>query len=264
MKFGGTTFYYLTAVMLLGGTTGSQADPSSRLDLWQSGIQQAFDDEQLALRRQEAALLYSGATSLQVTSWLRQNSASLTLQQKRVQWLSLYPCFSPLDFVTEVDVPEGMSQVQQNFLSGQADLFNRFAQIHNQLVQGFDKIPTKVMAATLEQTEIDLFLQQNADAIHAQTIRAMAAAAEVAAQPMELPGRSVVPSGPGQAQWQSYLALRDQLSLEEAQIHNQYCSISLTAMEKALEQWREQNLSRFQMLQGLAQNLPVNTPSTDN
>ena len=255
----GLTFYFAALSLGLAQETATVASP--QLTLAQPVSAQAatpsqafqatlstFLTGQRKLAQQMDALMAQGATAAQLDAWRQQNAAAIQAQQKLAISLAAATPPQPIPYITDVTLPEGATQEMTDFLTTRADLANRFAQWHNQQIQGSSSA-ADTMAA---------FQQQNAAELQAQQQRAQVLAAQSAAQPMPVPAPLVIPPG-STPQLKAFLTLRDQLMRDEIALRNANLSSTPAVRAAALQQWHQQNAARFQQLQQLAQNLSSST-----
>jgi len=235
---------YPGAVMGQANSSPSEGASGQSAPADQPAALQTFRQEQSAIVQEVRALLVQGATPEQMKAWRAQNADRLAAQQQRAQDLAAASAAKPLSIVSEIAVPDNASPELTSFLATQADLYNRFAQLHNQQTPR----PASV------------FMQQNAAELQAYAQQAQTVAAQAASSPIPDPGPPVIPSD-ATPQMQAYLTQRRQLLREEIALRNQYLSAEPAVRNAAIAQWRQQNASRFQQMQEQAQNL---TPTPTN
>ena len=230
------------------GQTAVGSQPAASQPL--STTAQTFVQEQQSLAQAEQALVAQGATQQQIQTWRTQNAARFAAQQQRAKDLATASASAsatqPLPTISEVQIPPGASQEMIDFLTTQADLSNRAAQLHNQKTPNADAV----------------FQQQNATALQAQQQRAQVIAAQQPFVAVPIPSSAPMPPN-ATPQMVAFLTLHNQLVQEEAQLRNQYVTATPTAREEAMQQWRQQNASRFQQLQQQAQNISATPVSTN-
>ena len=222
-----------------------------------TSLVQAFWTEQLTLRQSITTLLAQGDTPDQMDAWTEQNFSLFQAQMQQAQLLAAYEDFQPMSYVTGVTIPDDASSTMENFLVGNANLFNSLAQIHNQLVQAGGQTISAQGDTSLRESEDQLFVQQNAAALQTQSVQATSLAQAAAHQPMPVPPPLVVPVD-ATPQMRAFLIARDQLMRGEVAVHNQYCAGSLTQLHAALEQFEQGNAAQITLL---AQPLAPSTPN---
>jgi hypothetical protein len=162
----------------------------------------------------------------------------LAAQQQRAQQIATALSVQPIPIISEVVIPEGASKEMADFLTTQADLSNRAAQLHNQQTPNADAV----------------FQQQNAAALQAQQQRAQVMAAQSASVTLPMPPPLQIPPN-ATPQMAAFLTARDQLMRDQIQLQNQYATATPSAKQAAMQQWQQANAARTQQLQQLAQTL---------
>jgi hypothetical protein len=211
-----------------------------------SALLATFQSEQQSLETSFQQLVAQDATPAQLQAWQQQNASRIAAQQQRAQAISASQPVQPMPYVTDVNIPAGASPTMQDFLTERANLQNARAQIYNQQLQSTGTVDEAKVEAT--------FQNQNSATLEVQAQRARTLAQESASQPLPTPPALVIPPG-ASANLQQFLALHDQLTREEIQVHNQRLALSYADRQAAIEQWRQQNAASFQQLQLLAQQL---------
>lgn len=199
--------------------------------------------------RERRALIAQGATAEQLAAWRQQNAARFSAQVQRANDMAAVSnaaaAVQPRPMITQVTVPEGASQEMADFLTTQADLQNRRAQLHN--------AQTPNAAA--------VFQQQNSVEIAAQQQRAQDLGTQAASQPRPVPPPLVIPANTP-PQLAAFLTLRDQLMRERIALWNQNLHATPEARQAALAQWQQQNASRLTQLQTSAVNLSTSSTAS--
>jgi len=220
----------------------------------QSPTLQAFQQEQQALGQQMQALITQGATPQQIAAWHQQNASRFQVQQQRAQALAAASTLQPLPYITDIEIPEGASQEMVDFLATRADLANRRAQIHNQAIAGLTVSSGTGAILGAVSGEGVTFIQQNQAELTTQAQRAQTLATQSAEQPMPMPLPLAIPPG-SSSQMAALLTARDQFMRDRITFSNQYVTATAAVRDAAMAQWMQQNASRFQQVQALAQNL---------
>jgi len=211
---------------------------------------QTFQQEQRALMQERQALVAQGATPEQMEAWRTQNASRFAAQLQRAQDLAAASAAAaaakPMPLISEINVPQDASQGMTDFLTTQADLYNRRAQLHN--------AQTPNTAA--------VFQQQNATEIAAQAQRAKDLGAQGAQASLPVPPPLVLPPN-ASSQMQAFLIQRDQLMRSRIAVWNQNVTAAPVVRDAAMAQWQQQNATQLQQMQIQAQNLS-STSTTPN
>jgi hypothetical protein len=187
-------------------------------------------------------------------AWQQQNAASIAALQQTAQAMSASQATQPMPYVTNVVIPPGASQTLKDFLTERADLENARAEIYNDQLQS---------TGTVDPVAVDAqFQKENAAALQEQVQRAQVLAQESASQPQPVPPPLVIPPN-ATPQMAAFLTARDQLMRDEVALYNQYTTASAAVREAAMNQWMQENASRYQQLQTLAQNLSATTANQE-
>ncbi|HUB68498.1 MAG TPA: hypothetical protein VL981_13520 [Candidatus Methylacidiphilales bacterium] len=139
-------------------------------------------------------------------------------------------------------IPPNASPEMKEFLQNQAALSDKMEQLRKQSPTG-----------ELSPQQFIQFRQQNADLIKRQSQLAQIVAQQESKNTIVAPATRVPPNA--SPQLKAYLAARDQLIQDQIAFMNQHRTDSFTVQQTAMKQWRQQNASRFQQLQQLAQAL---------
>ena len=156
------------------------------------------------------------------------------------------------------NIPANASSTAKDFLTTRAALANARAQIHNQLLNALPMEVSDVQISQMQQSEGQLFQQQQGANLQLQAQRAQTLANESARQPMPVPPPLSIPPG-SSPQMVAFLTARDQLMRDQITFSNQYVAATPAVREAAMEQWTQQNASRVQQVQALAQTLSTPT-----
>ena len=258
------TFYCLTAVALAYGQATPSSQPSSSSS--QNALTlQAYAQEQRALMQQRRALVAQGGTQQQLQAWHTQNAAQFAAQDQRAQTLAASSELQLRRTNHQPHIPANASPALRDLLNTQAALANAHAQIHNQLIQQASSGTNLTFAqlGTMQQSETQLFQQQNAALLTLQSQRVQALTATSVAPTRAARASAIVPSN-ATPQMAAFLTTRYQLRQSLIQLQNQYATASPAARNAALQQWRQQNASQFTHLQQQAQALSQVTPAAEN
>ena len=146
-------------------------------------------------------------------------------------------------------IPANATPEMKQFLQNQFTLTQKMEQLRGQGANG-----------TLTPQAFAQFRQQNADLIKRQSELSQVIAQQ---QNKNIPTAPLLQIPPkASPQLQAYLTARDQLMRDQIAFMNQHATDSLEARQVAIQQWREQNETRFQQLQQLADALkPVKSTS---
>ena len=251
--------WFLNAAFGQTVATAQSAAPSS-----QSATLQTFQQQQMALAQSFSAMMAQGATPQQMAGWQQQNAAAFAAQQQRAQIIGMVSDLRSADLMQQPPVPPNASQTVRDYLAAQVTLNNARAQIHNQLIQSVaGQSLTSDQLTQLQQQEMQLFQQQYGQQLQLQAQRAQTLADESVQTLLPVPGPTILPPN-ATPQLAAYLALRDQLMQEQVQLRNQYLATDPEVRDAAMVQWRQQNATRFQQLQQLAQSaFPANSTTSN-
>lgn len=241
---------------------GAPSTPTQQVSPNQTTLQ-AFQQGQQALTQSLQALLAQNPTPQQMQAWQQQNATSLANQQQLAQSLAADLALQPLDVVVMPQIPANAPQAVKDFITTQVALANARAQIHNQLLNALPVEPSDDQIRQMQQSEVQLFQQQQGANLQLQARQAKALANESAQQPVPLPPPLVLPPGTT-PQMAAYLTARDQLMRDRINYFNQYVTATPAAREAAMAQWMQQNANRFLQIQALAQQLSPPTSTTQN
>jgi hypothetical protein len=259
------TLFCLTAIALAyGQTTPSSQSSSTTITSQNASIIQAYAQEQRALMRQQRALVAQGATQQQLQAWHAQNAAQFAAQDQRAQTMAASSALQLRRTNHQPNIPANASLALKDLLNTRAALANARAQIHNQLVQGSSGTNlTFAQLGTLEQSETQLFQQQNSAllAVQAQQVQALT---PTSVAPTQTARASAAVPGNATPQMAAFLSTRYQLRQSLIQLQNQYATASPAARNAVLQQWRQENASHFTQLQQQAQTLSQATPTVEN
>lgn len=251
------------AGLLLLGSTRVRAqdqpapDPAPLAE--REALRDAFLTEQMALAQEEQSLAAGAATPEQLHAWREANAARFATQARRAQQIALQAALDPAPLMTPTAaaVPTGSSPALAAALTTRTKLTNGRAGIHNQLVQTMPADATASQINQMQAREEQLVEQRFGADETLQVQQTQTVADDSAAQLQPLPPPRQIPPG-ATAPLAAFIALRDQLMREEVQLRNQYAAADPAARESAVQQWREQNASRFAQLHAQAAALPPN------
>ncbi len=218
---------------------------------------QAFQVQQRTLTQSELALMSSGATPAQIQAWQQQNAVALAAQKRQVMEMAANSALQPMATVSQPTIPANASQMLKDFLTTQAALANARAQIHNQLLSAMPSEVSDAQLGQMQQTEAQLFQQQEGATLQLQTQRAQALASASAQQPIPLPPPLSIPAN-ASPQLAAFLTARDQLMRDRITVFNQYATATPAIRQAALQEWEQQNAAQVQQLQQLIGNLRNN------
>lgn len=235
----------LTAVLLAATIPAFGQAASS-----QDEILDTFLQERLALADEMRALADKGATPAELQTWREKNSVRFDAQLRRARVLTALSATRPVKLIENILIPPGASPTLETFLTTRAELFNAFAQMHNQRLQA------EPVADDSGQpdTTLESFYQQNTKKIEAQLQRAKELVKQSASKPLPtLPQTRMSANTPPKRR--AFLIERSQLSNEQTALMNQYRTADPAVRDEALRNWRQQNAARFKHLQQLAQDM---------
>ncbi|MDD5198835.1 MAG: hypothetical protein PHC88_03450 [Terrimicrobiaceae bacterium] len=225
-----------------------------------SSALETFQREQQALAVELSALLAKGATSQQLEAWRARNAARFAAQQQRARDMADASALEPMAAVAQPNIPADASPTLRDFLTRQTALANARAQIHNQLLNALPMEVTEAQLREMQQKEAQLFAQQHAGELKAQSQRAQALGEESARIPLPAPGPTEIPQN-ATPQLQAFLTQRNQLARERIALWNQTLAADPTTRDSALQQWCRQNAARVQQLQSLARSIITPEPA---
>lgn len=245
--------------LLLLGNAGVRAQDQPALPSDHQALRDAFLTEQMALAQEEQSLASSGATPGQLHAWREANAARFATQARRAQQIALQAALDPAPLMTSTAaaVPSGSSPTLAAALATRTKLINGRAEIHNQLVQTMPADATAAQIGQMQEREEQLVEQRFGADQDVQIQQTQTVADDSAAQLQPLPPPRQIPPG-ATPPLAAFIALRDQLMREEVQLRNQYAAADPATRESAVQQWREQNASRFAQLHAQAAALPPN------
>ncbi|MDD5201217.1 MAG: hypothetical protein PHC88_15610 [Terrimicrobiaceae bacterium] len=215
--------------------------------------------EQQALGMELSALHTEGATPQQLKEWRARNAARFAAQQQRVREMADASALEPMAAVAQPNIPADASPTLRDFLTRQAALANARAQVHNQLLGALPMEVTEAQLREMQQKEAQLFAQQHAGDLKAQSQRARALGEESARTPLAAPGPTEIPQN-ATLQLQAFLTQRDQLMRERIALWNQTLNADPAARDSALRQLCRQNAARIGQLHALTRSLTIPEP----
>lgn len=226
-------------------------DPAPLAD--REALRNAFLAKQMTLAQEEQSLEAGGANPEQLHAWREANATRFAAQVRRAQQIALQAALDPAPLMTSTAaaVPTESSPALAAALATRTKLTNGRAQIHNQLVQAMPADPTEGEIGQMQEREEQLVAQQFGADEALQVKQAKTLADDSAAQIQPLPPPCQIPPG-ATPQLAAFLATRDQLMREEVQLRNQYAAADPAMRRTAVQQWREQNASRFAQLHAQA------------
>ena len=147
----------------------------------------------------------------------------------------------PRQMVPPANIPPNASPEMKEFLENQTVLAQKMDQLRGPGANG-----------VISPQSFAQFHEQNADLLKRQNQLAQIIGQQQQAKstlpPLQIPPKAT-------PQLQAYLKARDQLMRDQIAFMNKHSTDNLAAKEAAMQQWRQQNASRFQQLQQLTQGL---------
>jgi hypothetical protein len=159
--------------------------------------------------------------------------------------------FHPTGPVSAIHIPPNASPELKEFLENRAKLSESFARMRSQ--GGTNGAPNPQAFAE--------FQEQNKALLDRQRELAQAISAQQAKNPMPAPPPLQMPPN-ASPQLQTFLTTRDQLMRDQIAFMNQHRTDDPAARQAAMQQWRQQNASRFTQLQQESQALAQNQART--
>jgi hypothetical protein len=248
--------------LVMGGTLFAQTGNVSPQAPGSSTTLQTYQQELRALAHERQALVAGGATQGQMQAWRQQKAPQFQALLQLMQSLGQGPALHPLPVKRAVNIPNGASQTLTDYLMAQASLANAHAQIRNELLQGLPQNASHEQITAMMQQVRKIFQQQYAGDLHGQAQRAQALGARLSSTPFRVPGPPVIPAN-STPQLTAYLTARNALGRDRAQLLNQYLTATPTERQAAMEQWRQENASRFEQLRALADDLSGPIPTQE-
>jgi hypothetical protein len=147
----------------------------------------------------------------------------------------------------QTNIPPNASPEMKEFLQNQQTLQEKFAQLRS---QNTNCTPYPQLYAE--------FQQQNADLLKRQRELGQIIAQQRAKEPLQEPPPLQIPPN-ASPQLRAYLTARDQLMRDRIAFMNQHRTDDPATRQAAMQQWQQQNATRFQQLQQLAQAMAQNT-----
>jgi len=146
-----------------------------------------------------------------------------------------------MPFVSQANIPANASPEMKEFLQNRQTLMEKMAELRQQNPNG---APNPQLFAE--------FRQQNADLFKRQSQLAQIIGQQQARNPLPEPPPLQIPPN-ASPQLKAYLTARDQLMRDQVAFMNQHRTDAPAARQSAMQQWRQENATRFQQLQQLAQ-----------
>ena len=222
---------------------------------------QAYQKEQLAIFKQEQALLDGGATPKQMAAWRLQNAALFATQLQRAQSMTV-ASEQQLQVTNHgPDIPANASTGLSNVLTNQATLAAAYAKIRNPLLQSAGGNLTYSQVGQLEHEANNAMRQQNAALL---TLQAQQAQALTAASPPPLQTEAaplVIPTN-ASPQLVAFLTTRHQLQQAMVQLRNQNATAGPATRAAALQNFYKQNAGLIAQMQQQGQALTPSSAST--
>lgn len=251
--------FYLVTIAGVSGQIATSSQPVQQASPNQITLQ-AFQTEQQTLAKSFNALLTLSPTQQQLQAWQQQNAIALANQQQLALNMAAESALEPQPLPGAPNIPANASSTLRDLLTTQAALANARAQIHNQLLNALPLEVSDAQLSQMQQSEEQLFQQQQGANLQLQAQRAQILANESAQQPMPIPPPLSIPPG-SNPQMTAFLTAWDQLMRDQITFSNQYVTATSAVRDAALQQWQKQSATRFQQLQQLGQNL---SPTSSN
>ncbi len=234
-------FFSATALTLASVGWGQVLNTSTATTLL------AFQQVQKTLDQQFQGLIKMQASQLQIQTWQQQNALQFSGLQKQARYLAIASLSQTINYIYDVEIPEGATQEFSDYLATQADLFNRFAELHNQRLQNLS-------ASSGTKELLDQYYQQNAAEIQIQQVRGQLLADQAARTSVTVPPPRPVPAG-SSPQMAALLTLQDQIMQSQFRFQNQHISDDADTRRTAFLLWQQSNASQFEELNRLSQEI---------
>lgn len=148
-----------------------------------------------------------------------------------------------MPFMSRPNIPENASPEMKEFLQNRQTLMEKMAELRQQNPGTNGASNPQAFAQ---------FRQQNADLLKRQSQLAQIIGQQQAKNPLPAPPPLQIPPN-ATPQLKDYLTARDQLMREQVAFMNQHRTDDPAVRQTAMQQWRQENATRFQQLQQLAQ-----------
>jgi len=152
-----------------------------------------------------------------------------------------------MPLILPASVPADASPEMKEFMQNRATLMQKMTELHKQNSSTNGAPDPKIFAQ---------FQQENAALLQRQKELAQTIGQQQAKNPLPAPPPLQIPPD-ASPQMQAYLTARDQLMREQIAFMNQHRTDDSAMRQAAMQQWRQQNATRFQQLQQLAQTTPT-------
>jgi hypothetical protein len=149
-------------------------------------------------------------------------------------------------FAPHTNIPSEASPEMKEFLQNRIVLEGKMAQLRQGSSHG------------LSPEALAKFRQENANLLTRQSQLAQIIAREQIQRPLIMPPPLQIPPN-ASPQLQAYLRAEDGLTRDRIMFLNQHRNDDLTTRQAAMQKWRQQNESRYQQLEQMAQALAQNT-----
>jgi len=152
-----------------------------------------------------------------------------------------------IPLILPASIPADASPEMKEFMQNRATLMQKMAELCKQNPNTNGAPDPKIFAQ---------FQQENKALLQRQRELAQTIGQQQAKNPLPTPAPLQIPPNTS-PQMQAYLTARDQLMREQIAFMNQHRTDDSAMRQAAMQQWRQQNATRFQQLQQLAQTTPT-------
>jgi len=252
--FGRSWIGLLVAIATLGSSIAAFAqgiNSSAQTSGSQSPIA-AYAQLHRRLAGQYRALIASGATGQQITSWLAQNTTGLGLQDAEAAAFGVQTELTPFAGTLRTAPPPEVTGTLRDLLITQLSLAAARAQIHNQILQSLPSQPARQDLDAIGPQQLFLMEQYHAADLQTQRNRAEYLTAQFESTAQRIPPLPRFPSG-ASPQIKAFMLARYALFRDRAELHNQLLNASPGQRMAAYKQWIATNASRLQQLHQLAE-----------
>jgi len=156
----------------------------------------------------------------------------------------------PMPFMPGANIPANATPEMKEFMQNRQMLLEKMTQLRQQNPSTNGAPDPKLFAQ---------FQQENADLLKRQKELSQIVSEQQARNPIPTPPPLQLPPN-ASAQQKTYLIARDQLARDQIAFINQHRTDDPAARQVAMQQWRQQNVTRFQQLQQMAQAMAQTTP----
>jgi hypothetical protein len=170
-------------------------------------------------------------------------------------WPGANAMHPPMPFTPGANIPANASPELKEFLQNRQTLMQKMAELRQQNPSANGAPDPKLFAE---------FQEQNAALLQRQKELSQIIGQQLAKNPIPTPPPLQIPPN-ASPQLQAYLTARDQLMRDQIAFMNQHRTDDPATRQAAMQQWRQQNATRFQQLQQQAQAMaqtPSPTPTT--